>query len=181
MTSGSRFMNTYLNSSGVNVILAQSCRCSMMSSTSPLGSSQHATRGVETQSTVEVDLSVKVRVMEDLHGNFFLSVIEGLEFIVLDGDVLLDIFARQNDLLVLAFPVHGCYCPVGDYDRDTKDDDEEDIGLESTTVGDGRMRLTTKGTPRTRTVRCALDSPLRDPSLGRVLDGRGVQVPYDCL
>ena len=37
-------------------------------------------------------------------GIFFLSVIEGLEFIVLDGDVLLDIFARQNDLLVLAFP-----------------------------------------------------------------------------
>ena len=87
MTSGSRFMNTYLNSSGVNVILAQSCRCSMMSSTSPVGSSQHAIRGMEAQSTVEVDLSIKVRVVEDLHGNFFLSTIESLEFIVLDGDV----------------------------------------------------------------------------------------------
>ena len=157
MTSGSRFMNTYLNSSGVNVILAQSCRCSMMSSTSPGGSSQHATRGVETQNTVEVDLSIEVRVMEDLHGNFFLSVIEGLEFIVLDGDVLLDIFARQNDLLVLAFPVHGCYCPVGDYDRDTKDDDEEDIGLESTTVDDGENALDDKGHAEDEDEGCALE------------------------
>ena len=76
------------------------------------------------------------------NGNFFLSAIESLEFIVFDGDVLLDILARQNDLLIIAFPVHGCHCPVDDYDRDTKDDDEEDIGLESTTVDDGRMRLT---------------------------------------
>ena len=66
----------------------------MMSSTSPVGSSQHATRDVETQSTAEVDHSIKVHVVEDLHGNFFLSVIEVLEFIVPDGDVLLDILAR---------------------------------------------------------------------------------------
>ena len=162
MTSGSRFMNTY-EQLRVNVILAQSCRRSMMSSTSPGGSSQHATRGVETQTTFEVDLSVKVRVVEDLHGNFFLSMIESLEFTVLDGDVLLDILARQNDLLIIAFPVHGCHCPVDDYDRDSKDDDEEDIGLESTTVDDGENALDTKGTPRTRTARCALNFPLQDP------------------
>ena len=65
-----------------------------MSSTSPVGSSQHATRGVETQNTVEVDHSIKVHIVEDLHENFFLSVIEVLEFIVPDGDVLLDILSR---------------------------------------------------------------------------------------
>ena len=100
---------------------------------------------VETQCTVEVDLALKVRVVEDLHGNFFLSVIEGLEFIVLDGDVPLDILARQNELLVLAFPVHGCHRPVGDYDRDTKHNDEEDIGLETAAVDDGENALDDKG------------------------------------
>ena len=160
-------MNRYLNSSGVNVILAQSCCCSMMSSTSPVGSSQHAIRGVEAQSTVEVDLAVKVRIMEDLHGNFFLSVIEGLEFIILDGDVLLDILARQNDLLVLAFPVHGCHRPVGNYDRDTKNDDEEDIGLESATVDDGENVLDDKGHTEDEDGEVCVEFPSARPTRGR--------------
>lgn len=138
MTSGIRFMNTYLNSSGVKVILAQSCRCSMMSKTSPVWSMSIHDRGEygSRKVTVEIDFSLKIRVVEDLHGNFFFSMIECLEFVVLDGDVLFDILAWQDDLLVPAFPIHGRGRPVGDCNRHAKDNDKEDIGLESAAVDD---------------------------------------------
>ena len=103
------------------------------------------------------------------NGNFFLSAIESLEFIVFDGDVLLDILASQNDLLVLAFPVHGCHRPVGDYDRDTKDDDEEDIGLESTTVDDGENALDDKGHAEDEDGEVCVEFPSARPTRGAFL------------
>ena len=86
-----------------------------------------------------------------------------------------DILARQNDLLVLAFPVHGCHSPVGDYDRDTKHDDEEDIGLETAAVDDGENALDDKGHAEDEDGEVCVGKvavSLCETHEGRVLDGR---------
>ena len=80
-----------------------------------------------------------------------------------------DILARQNDLLVLAFPIHGCHFPVGDYDRDTKHDDEEDIGLESTTVDDGENALDDKGHAEDEDGKVCIEFPSVRPTRGAFL------------
>ena len=138
MTSGKRFMKTYLKSSGVKTILAQSCRCSMMSSTSPAKNERRTTSDQTVKHTVEVNFPLKVRVVEHLHGDFFLAMVKSLEFWVIDGDVLFNLLGRKNDLLVLAFPVHGRDRPVHDSDGNTEDDDKKDVGFESATVDKGR-------------------------------------------
>ena len=40
--------------------------------------------------TIEVDLALKVRVMEHLHGDFFFAMVKRLELRVVDSDVLRD-------------------------------------------------------------------------------------------
>jgi len=87
--------------------------------------------------TVEVNLFLKVRVVEDLHGNFFLAMIEGLEFWILDGDVLLYFLRGKDDLLILAFSVHGGEGPVCKGDGDAQEDDEKEVGGETAPIDKG--------------------------------------------
>ena len=146
MTSGMRVKKTYLKSSSVKTILAQSWRCSMISSTSPSDASAHevsrrAWTRREAGHTVEIDLALKVRVVEDLHGDLLLAKVLCLEFGVLDGDVFLDVTARKLDLLVLAGAVHAHRGPVRDGDGDTEKNDKEDVCLEAAMAEDRQSAL----------------------------------------
>ena len=95
--------------------------------------------------TVDLDLVVKVGVVEDLHGDLLLAKVLCLELGVLDGDVLLDVTAGELDLLVLAGAVHAHDCPVGNGDGDAHDEDKEEVSLEAATTEDGEGPLDDPG------------------------------------
>ena len=97
------------------------------------------TRG--ERQTIEVDLVLEVRVVEDLHGDLLLAEVLCLELRVLDGDVLVKGAAGELDLEVLAGTVDGHDCPVGDGDGETEENDEEDISLEATIANYGEGAL----------------------------------------
>ena len=123
--------STYLKSSRVKTILAQSCLLSMMSSTSPIAHSRnvrihnYATRTTREQ-TVEINLPFEVRVMEDLHGYLLLPVVLRLEFRVVDRDVFLNVSLREFDLVVLALAVHAHRRPVRHGDRNAEQQQQEE-------------------------------------------------------
>lgn len=89
------------------------------------------------EQTVEVNFPLKVRVMEDLHGDFLLAVVLLPELWVVDGDVLLEVFAGHEDLGIPASAVHAGYSPVCNSDRNAGNDEEEEVGLEATAVYNG--------------------------------------------
>lgn len=97
--------------------------------------------GTTRQLTIEINLAFKVRVMEDLHGDLLLGVVFSLEVGVVNRDILLQVPARQLDLLILtpAEPAH--YSPVADCHRNTQKHQEEEIGLETTMVNDREYTL----------------------------------------
>ena len=107
--------------------------------------------------TLDLNLVIEERVVEDLHGNLLLGKVLCLELGVLDGDVLLDIAARKLDLLVDTGTVRAHDGPVGGGDGDAEEKDKEDVGLEAAVAKDGRVRLTSQGTPRTRAASWALE------------------------
>ena len=80
--------------------------------------------------TIELVLSIKVRVMEDLHGDLFLVVVLGFEVRVVCGDEFLDVYSRDGDLLVLPLAVDAHEGPISNGERDSEDGDEEDVRLE---------------------------------------------------
>jgi len=67
--------------------------------------------------------------MEDLHGDLVLAVIFLLEFEVLDGDVLFDIFARESHLFVHARADPGHDEPVRNRERDAEKGYEEPVSV----------------------------------------------------
>lgn len=91
--------------------------------------------------TLEVDLAVEVGVVEDLHGNFILSVIIPLELEVLYFDVLFDIFTGQDDLCIDGGAESGHEHPVSDSQGETHDKDEGPVSVESPSVDDWENAL----------------------------------------
>lgn len=72
--------------------------------------------------------------MQDLHGDLVLSVVKLSEFLVLDGNVFLDILVGELDLLVLARAIHGRKCPVRDCRGRTTQQEHEDVCFEAATA-----------------------------------------------
>lgn len=64
--------------------------------------------------TLEVNFALKIRVVEDLHGNFLLAFVQLLELGVIDGDVVVNILARQLNLFVFSASVNAHKGPVTD-------------------------------------------------------------------
>lgn len=91
--------------------------------------------------TIEVGLIVKESVVENLHGNLLLSKVLGLEFGVLDSDVFFDITAGKLNLLVLARAVGAHDGPIACGDGDAKENDKEEVGLDTAVAEDGEGTL----------------------------------------
>lgn len=91
--------------------------------------------------TVEVNLVVKVRVVEDLHGDLVFRGVEALELLVLDGDVVLNVLAWEDDLFVATTTNMAHDSPVCNGGRDARDDKEEEVGLDAATVDERKEPL----------------------------------------
>ena len=84
--------------------------------------------------TLEVDLAVKVGVVEDLHRDFSLSVIISFKIEVLYFDILFDILPGQDDLFVYAGTNSRHDRPVNDSEWETHDEDKEPVSVEAAAV-----------------------------------------------
>lgn len=123
--------------------------------------------------TIEVNLAVKVRIVEDLHGNLIPSLVELLEDIVLDSNVGLDVPARQNNLFIASATDITHDSPVGDGGGQTRNHKKEDIGLEASAVEKGQKPFEDIGysddkTSQVEVVKRA--TALCEPDKRRVLD-----------
>lgn len=83
--------------------------------------------------------------MEDLHGDFGLSMILPLEFDVLDVNVFFDILCREDDLFVDTGAESGHERPISDSQGETEDEDEEPVGVEASAVDDWEDALDDPG------------------------------------
>ena len=134
-------------------------------------------RAGESELTIEVDLVIEERVVEDLHRNLLLAEVLGLELRVLDGDVLLDIAARKLDLLVDTGTVRAHDGPVGGGDGDAEEKDKEDVGLEAAVAKDGEGALDEPGDAKDEGGELGVGEvaiALGETDEGGVLDGWGV-------
>lgn len=91
--------------------------------------------------TVEVDLAVEVRVVEDLHRDLLFAVVLCLELGVVNRDIFLHMPTRKLDLLVLARAVSAHDRPVCDGDGHAEQNDHEDVGLQPAAVDEGKHAL----------------------------------------
>lgn len=82
---------------------------------------------------VEVDVTVKVHLMEGLHRDLILAMVLGFVLGLLEGEVVLDGLARVASLLVLAGADGGDDEPKTGQQRNGGDERKEDGGLEATT------------------------------------------------
>lgn len=82
--------------------------------------------------TVEVDVTVKVHLMEGLHGDLVLALVFCLVLRLLEGEVVLDGLARVFGLLVLAGAVGGDDEPEGTEKGEGGEDGQEDGRLGAT-------------------------------------------------
>ena len=88
--------------------------------------------------TIELVFSVKVSIVEDLHGDLLLVVVLGLEVSVIGGDEFLDVDRGDGDLFVLPLAIDTHENPIANSQRDSEDDDEEDVRLEPAMTNDGQ-------------------------------------------
>jgi len=91
--------------------------------------------------TLNVDLALKVRIVEDLNRDFVLAGVQLLQLGVMDSDVLLNVFAGQDNLFVLARTKVAHDGPIGNGDGDAEEENHEEVGLEATILDDGNERL----------------------------------------
>lgn len=77
--------------------------------------------------------------MEDLHGDFVFAIVEGLELEVVDGDVLFNVIAWEDDLFVFPGAIRADKHPVGDGGGYAGQDEEKEIGLEAAAVEEGQI------------------------------------------
>ena len=68
--------------------------------------STHLQKYKVSKLTLEVNFTLKIRVVEDLHGNFLLAFVQLLELGVVDSDVLVNILARQLNFFVFPASVN---------------------------------------------------------------------------
>lgn len=84
--------------------------------------------------TFNVNLAVEVSVVENLHGDLVLSVINFFEFCITNVDVLFNIFPRQRDALVDATTDARHEHPVTNRDGDAEESNEEPVRVEPAAV-----------------------------------------------
>lgn len=82
--------------------------------------------------TVEVDITIKVHLVESLHGDLVLAMVFGLVFRLLEGKVVLNTLARVLGLFIFARADGGDDQPVRSQQRSAGEDGEEDGSLETT-------------------------------------------------
>jgi hypothetical protein len=84
--------------------------------------------------TLELDLAIKVRIVEHLHGDLLAPVfVQGCR---LDLKVRLLGLVGQRDLFVETTTKLGGECPVGNGDGDEDDSEDDEIGCPSGFEGD---------------------------------------------
>ena len=88
--------------------------------------------------TVKFNLALKVRVMEHLHWDLLLALVQPLQLGVRNCDILLDVFAWQHDLCVAARTVHAIERPVRNCRRQAADHEHEQVRLEPAVLDNGR-------------------------------------------
>jgi hypothetical protein len=88
---------------------------------------------------IEVNLAIKVHVVECLHGNLVAPAILGLIRSILEGKVVLNWAARERCLLGLARAERGCQIPEADQNRDGCEDAKENSSLEAPTDFPGQI------------------------------------------
>lgn len=89
--------------------------------TGPVVSELHDLEAV----TVEVNVAVKVHLVEGLHGDFLLAVVLGLVLGLLEAEVVLYALTRVLGLLILAGTDGRDHQPVDGQERQTGKDGEE--------------------------------------------------------
>jgi hypothetical protein len=80
---------------------------------------------------IELDLAIKIHIVESLHGDFVSPTVFGLIGFVLESKVVLDGASGKSGLFVLARSEHRMKLPERDEDRDGGKEAEEDGGLQS--------------------------------------------------
>lgn len=136
---------------------------------------------INTKHTIEVYFSFKVRVVEDLHGNLVLALVQFLHFDVLNGNILLNVLAGEKNLLVLSTAIHAVQSPVRDSGGDTGDDQEEEVGLETTATDERKEGLEEVGNDdhascEVNIVECAI--ALGETDQRGIFNGRQVGHPH---
>jgi hypothetical protein len=92
----------------------------------------------ERELTIELVFSVKVSVVEDLHGDLLLVVVLDLEVRVIGDDEFLDVNGGDGNLLVLPLAIDTHESPIPNSQRNPEDSDKEDIRFESAIANDGQ-------------------------------------------
>ena len=87
---------------------------------------------------VELDLAIKVLLLEGLDRDLLLAVVGITVLILLECEVVLDVLARQPGLLVLAGRELGGQPPEGTENRQAQEQGEENPCLEATTQLPGK-------------------------------------------
>lgn len=82
---------------------------------------------------VEVDITIKVHLVESLHGNLVLALVLGLVFGLLEGEVVLDWATGKLGLLILARADGGDHQPEASQQGESREEGEEEGSLEATT------------------------------------------------
>lgn len=82
---------------------------------------------------LEVNLTVKVHLVEGLHGDLVLATVLGLVGLVLELEVVLNALVGETSLLILAGANGRDNQPEGSEEREVDEDGEEDKSLEATT------------------------------------------------
>ena len=91
--------------------------------------------------TIKIDLAIKVGVVEELHGHLLLAFVHLLELGIVNGDILLDVLARQRDLLVSPRTINAVESPIPHCSRGSSQQEHEQISLEAAIFNDGKERL----------------------------------------
>lgn len=82
---------------------------------------------------LEINLSIEVLFVENLHGNLALAAVGGTVMLVVEMKVVLDGATSILGLLVLARRNGRSHGPEGHQDGDGREDSKEDSGVETTT------------------------------------------------
>ena len=123
---------------------------------------------------VEVDVAVKVHLVEGLHGDLGLAMVLGLVGGLLEGEVVLNGTARELGLLVGAGAERRDEDPVAAEQRDGGEEGEEDGGLEATAQLPGQVARDTDEDREDQGVREALVAGAVGGE-GGILDGSSLE------
>jgi hypothetical protein len=88
---------------------------------------------------IELDVAIKVHVVESLHRNLVPTAVFNLVGFILEGEIVLDRTSRKSGLFILARSEGRCECPEAEEDREGGEETEENSGLQSTANFPGQV------------------------------------------